>query len=198
MAPKKNFCYIFVLGIHFLSFVAIHSIKELFEILSEGPQLVVLHEQSDDRMSHLHVVFAVGERSRHAKVQLFMRYLCSFIKDSIKNRFGLIDHLKLSNIPCTDFDVEKLACCLYCQDKTTHNAENLTDVTDKITQELKSRSVGDYLPLDLDCLDLGISAEKQKEIHLHTGNYDRSHYGDDSSVNNKKDLIVMEDTEAVR
>ena len=130
MAPPKNFCYIFVLGIHFLSFVAIQSIKELFEILSEGPQLVILHEQSDDRMSHLHVVFAVGEPSRHAKVQLFMRYLCSFIKDSIKNRFGLINHLKLSNIPCTDFDVEKLACSLYCHDKTTHNAENLTDVTD--------------------------------------------------------------------
>ena len=58
--------------------------------------------------------------------------------------------------------------------------------------------MGDYLPLDLDCLDVGISEEKQKEIHLHTGNYDKSHYGDDSMVKDKKDLIVIEDTEAVR
>ena len=178
--------------------MTIQTIQQLFDILSEGPQLVILHERCDDHMTHLYCVFAVSQRSRHAKVQLFMRYLSSFIKDSITNRFALTNHLKLCNIPSTEFDMEKLACCLFAQEGVLHNASKLTNVADKMTHELITRCLGEYLPLDLDCLDVGIDEDKQKEIHLHTGNYERSHYGDDSRVKEKKDLGLMEDTEAVR
>lgn len=195
---NKDFGFVFLIGIHFLSFLSISTIAELYEILAEGSQLVVLHEKCDDRMSHLHIVLACGERSRHAKVQLMVRYLSSLIRDSIINRFQMTNHLKSCNIPSTEFDLEKLSCALFAQEGTKHNGRKLVDSPDKITHELCSRSLTDYLPLDLDCLDIGISEEKQKQMHLFTGNYDKKHYGDDTRVENNKELGLMEDNEGVR
>lgn len=198
MAPPKDISFMFILGINILAFLSIKTISELFHILSEGCHLVVMHDSLDDRAAHLHIAFPCTERARHAKIQNFVRFISSLLRDYIINRFGLLNHLKQVNVNSTDFDIEKLSACLFAQDQCKHNGSKLKSCPDKITRELVERCAMDYLPLDLDCLDVGLPEDIQKQIHLAAGNFQKSHYGDDGKSTKTTDFDLLEDGEAVR